>query len=149
MRNRLRGVLSRHSRALGIVFANYWCVMFVATHLELPQVQSAPQNTDKLVHLVMYAGFTFLFSLWLSTKKTYMGRTMFFIWGVSVGYAGLDELLQTLTPTRSAEVLDFAMDLLGALLGLGMFWMFHRKFPSLWVGEEDRVHGDGPNAGLY
>jgi VanZ family protein len=149
MQNRFRGVLTRHSRALGILFANYWCVMFVATHLELPQVQSAPQNADKLVQLLMYAGFAFLFSVWLSTKKTHTGRTTLFILSTAAVYAVLDELLQLLTPTRSAEFWDFVMDVLGALLGLGMFWTLRRTFPSLWDGSQSRVHGDDSRAGLY
>lgn len=142
MRDRFRGALARHRRALGVLWVLYWCAMFVATHIELPQTDSAPQNTDKVVHLVMYLGFAFLLSIWLSTRRAFTRMTALFVVGLAVGYAVLDELLQTLTESRSAEAWDFVMDLLGAILGLGMFWLTHRKFPWLWEAEGIPVHGD-------
>jgi VanZ family protein len=148
-RDRQGGVVAKRSRAIGIALLVYWCAMFLATHIKLPKVKSAPQNTDKLVHLAMYAGFAFLLSLWLSTRTTVTRRSSGFVLGAAILYAVLDELLQILTPTRTAQVWDFVMDVLGALLGLGMFWLFHRRFPSLWSGAGRRVHGDDPQAGLY
>ncbi len=149
MAQSLAGDIGSASPALGVLFAAYWGAMFLATHIELPQVESAPNNTDKLVHLVMYAGFAFLLSLWLSTRGAFTRKTMLFVFVAAIVYAALDELLQRLTPARSAEVWDFVMDGLGALLGLLMFWAFRRKFPWLWRLEESRVHGDDPKPGLY
>lgn len=149
MRNRWQGVVSRHSRGLGVLFALYWCAMFAATHVEIPKVPSAPTNTDKLVHLIMYAGFAFLLSLWLSAKKIFTRRTMLFVASAAMSYGILDELLQMLTPSRTADVWDFWMDALGAIIGLLMFWLLHQKFPWLWRTESRRVHGDDSKTGLY
>jgi VanZ family protein len=132
MQNHWQGVLRRHRRALGVIFALYWCAMFVATHIPLPQVDAAPQNTDKLVHLVMYAGFAFLFSLWLSARTSWSRKIMLVVLCTSIGYAALDEILQMPLESRSAEVWDFVMDLLGAAMGLGMMSAVHRRYPQLW-----------------
>jgi VanZ family protein len=135
-RDRFRGLFSRHPRALAGLFSAYWFAMFLATHIEMPHVESAPQNTDKLVHLVMYAGFAFLLSLWLSARKPVTGKTLLLVLGAAISYGVLDELLQIPTQTRSAEVWDFVMDLLGTLLGLLTFWLFHRRFAWFWTQPE-------------
>jgi VanZ family protein len=138
MINRWRGWVSRHSHGLGLLFGAYWLLMFLATHIELPQVESAPKNTDKAVHLVMYAGFAFLLSLWLSARRRCNRILVLLVFGAAVLYAGLDELLQGFTETRTAELWDFVMDVVGAVLGLSMFWLVRRTAPSFWEPAESQ-----------
>jgi VanZ like family len=133
--SRWRGWVSRHSRALGVLFGTYWLAMFLATHIELPRVESAPKNTDKAVHLVMYAGFAFLLCLWLSAKGLPSRKILVLVFLAAVLYAGLDEILQTLTATRTAELWDFVMDLFGSILGLSAYYIVRRSGSSLWEPE--------------
>jgi VanZ family protein len=132
-----------------MVLAAYGIAMFLATHVPLPKVKVGPHNTDKAVHLAMYLGFAFLFSLWLSVRKPWSRKSAILVLAVSIVYAAVDELLQMPMKSRSADVRDFVMDALGAMLGLLAFWVFHRKYPGPWATEEARVHGDDPKAGLY
>ena len=132
MTSRWRGAVSRHPRVLGFLCGAYWLAMFLATHIKLPEVESAPKNTDKVVHLVMYAGLTFLLSSWLSARRPGSGRLVLPVLAAAVIYAVLDELLQMLTETRTADFWDFVMDVLGAVLGLVLFGAFRAKFSSLW-----------------
>lgn len=132
MTSRWRGGLSRHPRVLGFLLGVYWLAMFLATHIQLPEVESAPKNTDKVVHLAMYAGLTFLLSSWLSARRPGSGRLVVPVLAAAVVYAGLDESLQMLTETRTADFWDFVMDVLGAVLGVGLFGAFRAKFSPLW-----------------
>jgi VanZ family protein len=132
MQNGWRGVFARHSRALGVLFVLCWCAMFAATHMPMPKVEAAPQNTDKVVHLVMYASFAFLLALWLSVRKPWTRKTLLMVFGTATLYAALDEILQIPLESRSADVWDFVMDLLGAAIGLAMMSAVHRRYPVLW-----------------
>jgi VanZ family protein len=137
MANSWRGMMSRHPRALGGLFAVYWLAMFLATHLEMPkEVELAPQNTDKAVHLVMYGGFAFLLASWRSAKAIWNSKLAWLIFAAAAIYAALDELLQIPIESRSADVWDFVMDLTGAALGLIVFGVFRRKFRTFWETDE-------------
>ncbi len=132
MLNQWRGGVPRHSRTWALVFFLYWLAMFLATHLPMPKVESAPKNTDKLVHFVMYAGFVFWLAFWQSANKPWNRTLCFWIFFAAVVYAGLDEILQIPLESRSADVWDFAMDLIGAVLGLLLFWGLRAKCDFLW-----------------
>jgi VanZ family protein len=139
MASRWQGWLSRHSRVLGGLFAAYWLLMFLATHLPMPHVESAPRFTDKVVHLVMYAGFTFLLSLWIMSKKPESPHLKWLVLGTAVVYAALDELLQVPLESRSADVWDFMMDVIGAALGLLLFAAVRSKLAWLWATNEEQA----------
>lgn len=132
MRDRWRGVFSRHSRILGGLFGVYWLAMFLATHLPMPKVEAAPQNTDKLVHLVMYGGFSFLLAVWLTSRMVSKAKVIGGTLGMGAIYGLLDELLQIPIESRSADVWDFVMDLCGAVLGLVLLAGVRAKMGWLW-----------------
>jgi len=134
--NRWRGTILRSPRILGVLFAAYFLAMFLATHVELPQVETAPRNTDKLVHLVMYGGFAFLLALWRSSRNLEIRAIFWQVLTAAVLYAAADELLQIPIPSRSADFWDFVMDLIGAILGLVVFAFFRSRFQGLWAKED-------------
>ena len=127
-----QGWVPRHPRALGGLFALYWLAMFLATHIPMPPVESVPNNTDKLVHLVMYAGFAFLFALWLSARQAHPTHLIWKVLGASILYGMLDELLQIPIESRSADIWDFVMDQIGAVIGWGCFRFSRLKANWLW-----------------
>ncbi|MCA9069938.1 MAG: VanZ family protein [Planctomycetaceae bacterium] len=135
MRDRWRGVLTRHPRILGGLFAVYWLTIFTATHIEMPKVEAAPRNTDKLVHLVMYGGFAFWLSLWLASRKVPLARIKWITLGTSVIYGILDELLQIPIESRSADVWDFVTDVCGATLGFLLFAALRSRVGWLWESD--------------
>lgn len=139
MKDRWRGVLTRHPRILAGVFALYWAAIFTVTHMEMPQVEAAPQNTDKLVHLVMYGGFAFLLAAWLTSRNVPRGKVLWITLGMAVVYGALDELLQIPIESRSADVWDFVMDLCGAVLGLLLFVAVRPKLEWLYRTDEQSM----------
>lgn len=134
--NRWRGTIRRYPGVLGGLFAAYFCVMFLATHIDLPQVETAPRNTDKLVHLVMYGGFAFLLALWRSSRNLDIRAIFWQVLTAAVIYAAADELLQIPIPSRSADIWDFVMDLIGAILGLVAFAFFRSRLQGLWTKDD-------------
>ncbi len=132
-----RSVFCRHPRVLAGLFAIYWLAMFLATHMEMPEVKSAPQHTDKAVHLVMYAGFAFLLSAWRSARKPETPKLALLVFAAAAIYAALDEILQIPIESRTADVWDFVTDLIGASLGLLLFWLVRKKLAWLWEPAED------------
>ena len=139
MTGRWRGWLSRHPRVLGGLFAAYWLAMFLATHLPMPEVESAPRFTDKIVHLVMYAGFTFLLALWITSKKPESPHLKWLVLGAAVIYGALDELLQAPLESRSADFWDFMMDAIGAAIGLLVFTAVRSKLAWLWAANDQEA----------
>ena len=88
---------------------------------------------DKVVHIIMYAGFAFLCiwgyrSQFISNGKTYRKRALLFTALISIGYGGLTEMIQEfLVPTRTGDWFDFLADVLGTLLGLFVFYLFFKN----------------------
>ena len=141
---RWRGVLQRHPRVLAGLFAAYWLSIFVLTHIPMPEVEDVPQNTDKFVHFVFYGGFVWFLSLWLSAWKPWNGKLRVAHLSAAAVYAALDEIMQIPIESRTADVWDFVMDLVGASLGLLLFSLVRRKLPWLWDGPKlGRSAGEG------
>jgi VanZ family protein len=108
----------RWKRLPGVLLALYWPVLFAATHLPLPRLNELPTGSDKWMHLVAYAGLGGLLSVWLSTRGASLLRLWAIVPPVCLGYAMIDELLQLLVVSRSADWRDGLADLAGALLGV-------------------------------
>ena len=74
-----RGIMKRHPRVWAGLFAAYWAVIFLLTHVQMPHVAGAPRNTDKFVHLVFYGGFAGFVSLWLSARRAWNRKLALFV----------------------------------------------------------------------
>ncbi len=88
---------------------------------------------DKVVHVIMYAGFAFL-CLWgyrkqfVSNGKAYRTRALLTTASISVAYGGITELMQEyLVPTRTGDWIDFLADAVGTLVGLLVFCLFFKN----------------------
>ena len=96
-----------------------------------PHVKPA-LGLDKVVHVLMYAGFAFL-CLWgyrqqyVDNGTAYQKRAIFLAIIISFAYGGLTELMQEfLVPSRTGDWFDFASDSIGTLIGVGVFHLFYR-----------------------
>lgn len=78
-------------------------------------VPSGPPNSDKVTHLLMF--------LALAVAARYAGfRTWWILLGGAL-YAAVSEVLQALLPIqRSGSVWDWAADMIGVAVGLGLVW---------------------------
>ena len=90
-----------------------------------PQV-AAPEGSDKLVHAVLYGVLAVL-----AIRAVHGGRASRARWAVSLRVvlviavlAALDEWHQQFIPERSMDVLDWAADVSGAVVGALVFHFF-------------------------
>jgi VanZ family protein len=85
-------------------------------------------HRDKLVHLIEYGILGALSARAIHGSMLITFRAAL-VWGfaLSVGWGALDELHQAFVPKRSADALDLAADVVGALLGVVCYRRFSRK----------------------
>ncbi len=93
----------------------YVTAMFVGTHLPVVVVQGVTPSNDKALHFGAYGALGLLVGLQLSRPVRTAVVTLF----AMAVWAAVDELTQPLVG-RSAEVLDWLCDVLGAAAGIGM-----------------------------
>src|SRR5688572_7453590 len=95
----------------------YASVIFVAGSLpQGPETEFVFAFQDKLLHMLAFGGFALL--TWRALRHLWPAKERVWLLGVSLGVAsfvgGMLELWQALLPTRSADVLDWLADVLGA-----------------------------------
>lgn len=54
-----------------------------------------------------------------------LGRSVFLL----IGYGIVTESLQWFVPSRAVELKDYVENILGVLVGSGVYWMIHRAIP--------------------
>ncbi|MCQ2192045.1 MAG: VanZ family protein [Paludibacteraceae bacterium] len=77
-------------------------------------------NIDKVVHCLMYFGFTFCICLNFYQQSTSFKSVPMIMWAliIPILYGGLIEIMQEeLTATRSCDLFDFFADSVGSILG--------------------------------
>jgi VanZ family protein len=81
---------------------------------------------DKWTHFALFGVFAFL---WYSTKPTQKISFVFFIFIIAAALGWLIETLQGLFPSlgRSKDVMDMVADCTGGLIGIAIFYFFHRR----------------------
>ena len=101
-----------------------------------PKVKPAI-GLDKVVHLLMYLGFAFI-TLWGYRKPYkengdyYRKKALWIVLAISVAFGGLTEIMQeTLIPSRTGSVYDWIADVIGSILGVAIYYFFHRSRNNL------------------
>jgi VanZ family protein len=79
---------------------------------------------DKLDHLVAYSVLSLLMAVGWPRWIPFGGV------GVIIGFGGLLELLQTFSPGRQPDWADFAVNSLGALIGLAIALLIRRMWTA-------------------
>lgn len=82
------------------------------------------ENSDKLVHLILFMGlgFLLLFDTWFKSNRLIF-RQLFLIITGSVLFAIISEIIQhTSISNRSGSIFDFYADLAGIVLGCILFY---------------------------
>jgi VanZ family protein len=125
-----------------LVVKNYWKSILVLTAIFLLSFMNPPSiptmkelfSFDKIAHLIMYSGFTFVLLVDTSQSTGYTNRRrVYLVAGVlfPVFIGALTEVLQTiLFAPRSAEWGDFFSDSSGVAIGWLMFYLW-RKWKSI------------------
>jgi VanZ family protein len=98
----------------------FWAGLIPLKSLPGPDFELA----DKMWHLIAFGGLATLLSRVLRYFQRPLGQAIAIAALVSAALGGLLELLQSLTPYRSADFADLAADALGALLAyLVLRWL--------------------------
>ena len=117
-----------------LILSGFWVPLVFATYAAFaPEGVPMPfQVTDILLHA---GAFTYLTaSLWFAHHSADQGWKPA-AWMLAYGIA--IELVQSFEPTRSAELKDVLVDVVGILLGLGLYrWVVSRVFATAKRGSE-------------
>lgn len=128
----LRRRFWRRSRTqvLAIVLAIYWVVLCVGTHVP-GGIIVGPRTSDKLLHAGAYAGLAFLLALLSPPLGLRRWRPYAGILLIAACYGAVDELGQIPIPGRNADVGDWVADVVGAGVGLTLYWVAVRSWAAL------------------
>jgi len=99
-----------------IVVCAFWLMEFAATHAPISKEVEALPGSDKHLHLGAYCVLSALLMFWNGFRAAGEWRRVATVVLILAIYAAVDELLQPLF-SRDAELLDWAADLAGAMLG--------------------------------
>lgn len=108
----------------------YWLILFTATSLPVEKLPSMGLS-DKVNHLMAY----FVLAVLVNLTLLFQRKSEFLFKYAAVAtllissfYGIADELHQMLIPGRSAEVLDWVADALGAILGILLVYFLKNRF---------------------
>ena len=133
--NRMIAPLIRHHRVFGILLACYWGMLFLGTHIPLPRLGELPKHSDKGMHLIAYAGLSFLLLLWISTVRKLEFRHFVIVFAVTALYAAADELMQ-IPVNRTCDIYDALADCLGSVIGLLLAVVVRKVLLRYWEPAE-------------
>ncbi len=108
----------------------HWITIFILTSLPSDRLPSLEVG-DKLNHFLAFfvLGFFLNLTLKYQTKFQSFKRNVLLITIIiAAGYGLLDELHQLLVPGRSAEVLDWVADFIGALTGSLLAEFIYKRY---------------------
>ncbi|BDQ02216.1 MAG: hypothetical protein KatS3mg036_0660 [Ignavibacterium sp.] len=108
----------------------HWITIFILTSLPSDQLPSV-EIGDKVNHFLAFfvLGFFLNLTLKYQTKYPSLKKNILLITIIiAAGYGLLDELHQLFVPGRSAEVLDWVADFVGAISGSLLAEFLYRRF---------------------
>jgi hypothetical protein len=115
----MRPALSSHGALARGTFAVVVLISLAVLFAPESDVPAAPPGVDKAVHLLLFAA--------LAVSGRWAGIGWRVLSSLLVLYAAVSEVLQGVTPLgRSASVADWLADVVGVLLGLGLWGWFTR-----------------------
>jgi hypothetical protein len=112
------------------VWASYWIALFISTHVPRLPGGGGPLGLDKVAHFAGYAGLAVLTCMVLLRGERWWRRGALAVLVGLMAYGILDELLQIPIPHRTADLLDWICDALGAAAGIIVFRVMQRTFAA-------------------
>lgn len=108
----------------------HWITIFILTSLPSDQLPSV-EISDKINHFLAFFVLGFFLNLTLKYQNkfpSYKESALILSLIIASLYGLMDELHQLLVPGRSAEVLDWVADFIGAFTGNFLAEFIYRKF---------------------
>jgi len=107
-----------------LALAGYWLALFAATHLPRRVASPPGGRVAELAHFLTYAVLAGLLAItWQRSAGRLSIAHLRWAWVALAVYAAFDELTQ-IPVGRTASWADWLADVLGALLGLALFWWY-------------------------
>ena len=120
-------------RIATLCLSAYWIAIFVATHLPATSLPGVAVS-DKLCHVIAYAGLSFLLCWAIPTRSGRWGKHTLLALAIAMGYSCLDELTQHFIPGRSCDPWDVAADAVGVLVGWGCYLLARQLLTGARLG---------------
>lgn len=108
--------------ALGL----FWLALIAGTHMPVNVDLHAPDNGDKVMHFIAYAGLAFLIAIaWQLNAGVLTKRHLFLVWLATALFGIADEVTQMFVG-RDCTLGDWTADALGAAIGVLAFVVLRR-----------------------
>ena len=131
MRHRLFQIFSNRFPAL--LWTIFIFVLLALPGKMLPQEESFLPNLDKIIHVILFGSFVFLWCVYFASKpdKDFLKRRFILILVVGCVYGiGMEFIQKYFIPNRNFDILDIVADTVGAISGflivrlaVGRFWI--------------------------
>ncbi len=125
--------LSSQQKISAVSLVIYWPVIFLLTHIPIPQLVYEARISDKIPHFLCYLILIFL--LWYATghenKVNWRKASVWWVFLAVVGYAIVDEWLQDYVG-RNADIQDIYANLSGMVAGVIVVSIF-TFWPALLI----------------
>lgn len=111
----------------------HWLTILTLTSLPAESLPSVGFS-DKIQHLLAFfvlGFFLYLNMVFQNKYKSLKKSPVYYSILISILYAILDELHQLIVPNRSAEILDFVADAIGAFLGVYIALLILNSFKEI------------------
>lgn len=113
-------------------------IMIISWYLSSqPTIAHMPTfwNADKVVHMICFAGLVGAWTFWFTKTSwnTKYWRNIFFCITIVAFYGIIDEIHQSFTPGRDANIFDWLADFIGAIIGsFAGSWIMTGKFIDMF-----------------
>ncbi len=123
------------SRLALVVLSIYWVSIFILSHIPRDSVPPGWTVSGKLHHLVAYFVLTLLvfINAGLIGRASLRSKKTWRMIGVVTAYGALDEFLQTFIQGRDGNPLDWAVDVVGCLLCVGLLLLAQLLCSRIWL----------------
>jgi len=113
-----------------ILLTAWMVLIFTTSQIAFAPVSHVQAKTfydyifDKDVHLILYSVLSFLAASFFYHNQFKFKNIFFASIFTAFVYGIIDEYHQTFVVDREASIFDLAFDCLGALFGVGMYWLW-------------------------
>ncbi len=115
------------TRTLRLLLIIYWIALFLATHLPVPKMIAKEVSAfDKIIHATAFFVLAGLLVLWDGWPFQLSPRRLLLLMFLVIGYAALDEWLQTKVG-RFGDTQDWISDVVGGFCALGLACLLQRR----------------------
>lgn len=119
-------------RIASLCLLGYWLLLFAGTHIPRVHVPNvAGENNDKVLHVIAFAGLSFLLSWAIPTKMSDRFRNVRMAALCAILYGAFDELTQ-IPVGRTADWKDLIADTVGAILGIIAYCIAREMLWKIW-----------------